>query len=248
MTTCGWCGKELPADARGCGCKWRTQGFERLCVGCKKPMPPKANKCPECNRVQFSTTEFLHVRCGNCKGKDSVLWEIDDLFAALNCPLIFQTKKFVKMRWFKDDVSGAKAYIKYFQPTKKGATVETVRRSLTASDEHPWHFPTTQNVIWFLNNFPCNKCGGKNWKHDLMENVVSGAKKATRLAKPYAIPITLSVWAFFVSAIAVLSQLTRSVWDFFAVSPKQVEDAEDGGQQNNQRRTGENRRRKGGRR
>lgn len=252
--TCGWCKKQIPDNAPACDCKWRKQKFERFCISCKESIPLKANQCPFCNVIQFSKTEFLHVRCGSCKGRNITAWEIDDLFIALNCPLIFRTKKFVKIRWFKDRAVGAaRVYIKYFHKSHKGTTPEIMRQQLLTSDEEPWRFPTVQHAVAFLNNFPCNKCGKKNWKHDVVEDVVAGTKKAAAAATPYAVPFGLWVWGFVVGATTVLYKFTQSTWKFFTTNPKEVQKSppkkqEDEEEDDNKQRgrNGGNKRRKGG--
>jgi len=236
---CSWCGKkDLSDNARSCNvCKTRTFSFERLCVFCKKQMPLTANQCNNCDRQQLMVQmEWSHVRCGGC----GIVWEMDNLFAGLRIPLIFQTAKGVKLGWFRSPEAAAAECEKYFH--KGGTTADLIRDKIVQDDAEPWRFPTVKHAVAFLNNFPCNECGKKNWERAVAADIKEGTKKAAIAAKPYLIPATISVWGFLLGVFAVIRSMFRGITRLLEDKPvaKQEQNGGDqrggGNEQNRPRR------------
>ncbi len=190
---CGYCGENVISGARGCGiCQRRVAGFKRLCPFCEREVPLKANTCPHCGKVfPLSQGSFFHVRCRGCKKG----WELDDLMAALNCPLLFKTERGVKLRWFASAEAAVRAWLRYFRPRRRSYTEEEARAYLAQGDEDPWHFSSGQAAISFLESFICNTCRTASWE------LYRGAGPTLKMAAK-ALP-------FFVVAGAAITKATK---------------------------------------
>gem|GEM_PF-4290365 len=193
-------------------------------------MPLTANQCPhsDCGKLQLMVQmEWFHVRCGGC----GAVWEMDNLFAGLRIPLIFQTAKGIKLRWFKSPEAAAAECEKYFY--KSGVTADLIRDEILQDDAEPWRFPTVKHAVAFLNNFPCNKCEKKNWERAVAEDVKEGTKKIATAAKPYIIPATISLWGFLLGVFAVIRSMFRGIGRLLGDKP--VAKQEQNGENSNQR-------------